>query len=104
MTHKVVFSPEAEAQLVAIFRYIAENASPAIAKRYTDDIVTYCETFSQFPERGVKRHDLRPGMRVAGFRRRIAIALVVETAQVIIAGIFYGGQDWETALSEDKTD
>jgi toxin ParE1/3/4 len=40
-------------------------------------------------------------MRVAGFRRRVAIAFVVEPATVIIAGIFYGGQDYEKALFAD---
>jgi toxin ParE1/3/4 len=101
LTHTVIFSPEAEAQLAGIFRYIAAEASPSIAKQFTDDIVTYCETLSDFPDRGTKRHDLRIGMRVAGFRRRVAIAFVVEPAKVIIAGIFHGGQDYEKALSAD---
>jgi toxin ParE1/3/4 len=101
LTHTVIFSTEAEAQLAGIFRYIAAEASPSIAKRFTDNIVSYCETLSHFPERGAKRHDLRPGMRVAGFRRRVAIAFVMEPATVIIAGIFYGGQDYEKALFAD---
>ncbi len=31
MTYRVVFTPEAEEQLAAIYRYLATEASPAIA-------------------------------------------------------------------------
>jgi plasmid stabilization system protein ParE len=33
--YTLVFSPEAEEQLVALYRYIATAASPEIAERYT---------------------------------------------------------------------
>jgi hypothetical protein len=33
MIYDVVFSPEAEEQLVALFRYIADAASPEVAER-----------------------------------------------------------------------
>jgi plasmid stabilization system protein ParE len=36
MTCKVVFSPEAEEQLVELYHYIANVASRDIAARYTD--------------------------------------------------------------------
>ena len=36
MTCKVVFSPEAEEQLVELYHYIADVASRDIAARYTD--------------------------------------------------------------------
>jgi toxin ParE1/3/4 len=39
----VVYSPEAEAQLVALFEYIAAHASPKVAQDYTDAIVERCE-------------------------------------------------------------
>jgi toxin ParE1/3/4 len=34
-SYRVVFSPEAEAQLVAIYRWIAERATPTIAEGFT---------------------------------------------------------------------
>ena len=40
MRYTVVFTPEAEEQLIARYRYIAQAASPEIAQRYTDAIVT----------------------------------------------------------------
>ena len=39
MTYEVLFAPEAEEDLVELFRYIAGEASPDIARRYTDAIV-----------------------------------------------------------------
>ncbi|TRO85627.1 type II toxin-antitoxin system RelE/ParE family toxin [Glycocaulis profundi] len=101
MRFQVVYAPEAEAQLAALYRYIAREASPVIARRYTDDILDHMETFSTLPHRGTPRDDLRPGLRTTSFRRRVAIAYAVEDRTVTILGIFYGGQDFETLLDED---
>lgn len=51
MIYAVVFTPEAEEQLVALYHYIAEAASPEIAHRYTSAIVTYCEDLRISPQR-----------------------------------------------------
>jgi len=45
MLYRVVFAPEAEEQLLALYRYIARAASPNIAERYTNAIVDYCARF-----------------------------------------------------------
>jgi plasmid stabilization system protein ParE len=52
MSYRVVFSPEAEEQLAALYGYIAAAASPDIAARYTEAIVSYCESLRTFPHRG----------------------------------------------------
>jgi plasmid stabilization system protein ParE len=101
MKHRVVFSPEAEEQLVALYRYIAAAASPGIAERYVNAIVSYCETLDTFPLRGAKRDDIRPGLRITNYKGRTVIAFAVEPGQVSIIGVFYGGQDYATALQED---
>jgi plasmid stabilization system protein ParE len=44
MSYRVVFSPEAEEQLAALYSYIAAAASADIAARYTEAIVSYCES------------------------------------------------------------
>jgi toxin ParE1/3/4 len=97
-----VISPEAEAQLLSIYHYIAGEASPETARRFTDAIVDYCASFESFPHRGSKRDDLRPNLRIVGFRRRVSIALTVGGHRVEIVGIFYGGQDYEAALLPDE--
>jgi plasmid stabilization system protein ParE len=47
--HRVVYAPEAEAQLVALYFHIAAAASPAIAANYTEAIVKQCESLKTFP-------------------------------------------------------
>jgi plasmid stabilization system protein ParE len=99
MSYTVVFTPEAEEQLAELYRFIAGSSSPDIAARYTDGIVTYCEELETLPHRGKLRDDIRPGLRILGHRRRVAIAFTVAEGQVSIIGVFYGGQDYETILS-----
>ena len=104
MSHRVVFSPEAEEQLAAIYHYIAEAASADIATRYTEAIVRCCEGLDTFPHRGLARDDVRPGLRVTNYRKRVVIAYMVDADQVAILGVFYGGQDYETLLQGDSDD
>jgi toxin ParE1/3/4 len=98
MVQTVVFTPEAEEQLGALYRHIAVAASPDVALRYTDAIVAYCEGLQTLPQRGTRRDDIRPGLRVTNYRKRAAIAFSVDGEQVSIIGVFYGGQDYEAAL------
>lgn len=99
MAHRIVFAPEARDQLVLLYRYIAERGSPAVAKSFTDAIVDYCERLADFPRRGTKRDDIRLGLRIVGFRRRVTIAFAVGADTVTILGVFYGGQDYTAGLS-----
>jgi plasmid stabilization system protein ParE len=106
MAYAVVFAPEADDQLEDLYLYIAAQASPNTAERYTAAIVSYCESLSTFPHRGVLRDDIRPGLRITNYKGRTAIAFAVDDAalQVSIIGVFYGGQDYETALGLDLDD
>ena len=53
MNYRVIFSPEVEDQLVALYRSIADAASSDIAAKYTEAIVSYCESLCTFPNRGL---------------------------------------------------
>jgi len=93
-TCTVAFSPEAQDQLAAIYRYIADaSGSPQVAERYTEAIVAYCERLQTFPHRGNQRDDIRRGLRVTHYHKRAVIAFAVDDAHVSIIGVFYGGQD-----------
>ena len=104
MSHRVVFTPEALDQLAALFQYISVAASPVIALRYTEAIVSYCESLSIFPLRGTLREDVRAGLRITHYKKRTVIAFTVQSEHVSIIGVFYGGQDHESRLSEDVDD
>lgn len=104
MKFTVVFSPEAERQLAELYRYIAAAASPGISLHYVNAIIAYCETLEIFPLRGTPRDDIRPGLRITNYKGRTVIAFVVDAGRVSIIGIFYGGQDYATALQDDLED
>jgi toxin ParE1/3/4 len=95
----VVFAPEAEADLIHIYEWIAERAGSRTALRYIERIENYCSRFDLASERGTGRDDVRPGLRVIGFERRLTIAIVVDSDSVTVLRIFYGGVDWESAFS-----
>ena len=99
-----VFTPEALNQLEALYSYIAEAASPLVAQRYTDAIVSYCESLQTFPQRGASRDDIRPGLRVTNYKGRAVIAFDVSDGCVSVIGVFYGGQDYELALHLPDSD
>ena len=101
MTYSVVFSPEASEDLLHIYRYIAKEASPAIAQRFTDGIVNHCERLREFPARSIRRDDIRPGLHITHHKGRVVIALTLEGNQVSIIGLFYGGCDYESLLQLD---
>jgi plasmid stabilization system protein ParE len=99
--YHVVFAPEAQEQVASLYRYIATAASPKIAERYTSAIVAYCEGLQTTPHRGSSRDDIRPGLRITNYKKRTVIAFDVNDEMVSIVGVFYGGQDFETALQSD---
>lgn len=97
---RVDYSRRAVAQLEALYKYIAEDSGPDRAERFVSSITEYCDGFDMFPHRGAKRDDIRPGLRLVGFRRRVTIAFTVNEGSVNILGVFYGGQDYESILQD----
>ena len=96
--YELVFTPEAQQQIAALYAYIALAASPVVAERYTGAIVDYCETLRTSPLRGTKRNDIRPGLRITNYKGRAVIAFTVEHDRVSIIGVYYGGQDYASDL------
>jgi hypothetical protein len=47
------------------------------------------------------RDDIRPGLRVIGCRKWVVIAFAVMGQTVMVLGVYYGGRDYESALSAD---
>ena len=88
----VVFASRAKTDLIELHDWIVERAGAAVATAYLERLEGYCEGFEVAAERGHRRDDVRPGLRIVGFERRIAIAFVVEPEQVIILRLYYGGR------------
>jgi toxin ParE1/3/4 len=96
--YDVTFRPHAEADLFALYDYIAKEAGRAVAGAYIDRIEAACLSLATFPNRGRRRDDIRPGLRMMGFERRVTIVFQVQEDEVVIVRIFYGGQDYEHIL------
>ena len=100
VARNVVFAPEAEDDLLQIYDFIADRANPERAYAYVERISAYCLGFATFPERGVKRDELRPGLRIVGFERRVTIAFHITPALVVIDRILYWGRDVAGPLAD----
>jgi plasmid stabilization system protein ParE len=100
VVHSVGFSPEAQAELLDLYDFISNEAGAARALDYIARIENDCLGFASMPERGTKRDDIRPGLRVAGFEPRVAIAFRLSDHSLTILRIFYGGRDLTGALSD----
>jgi len=98
--YEVVFSPEARDELVGLYRFIADHSGEAAAIGYIERIEAYCRGFAEFPNRGISRDDLLPGLRVVGFERRISLAFHIHSNRVTFDRILYGGRDIEALIGE----
>ncbi len=94
----VEISEEARRDLFALYEWIAEAASPKVALNYIERIEKYCNGFDLAGERGHLREDIRPGLRIVGFEKRVTIAFTVINTRVVILRIFYGGRNWPEEL------
>ena len=94
----VVYAPEAQSDLLALYDHIADGASPVVAFRYVERIDRWLEGFATASERGARRDDIRPGLRIIGFERCLTVAFTVSEDTVVIQRVFYGGQDWAAAM------
>jgi toxin ParE1/3/4 len=101
MHYSVAFAPEAQDQLTELYRFIAHANAPVVAQRYVEAIITYCESLAFSPYRGAPRDDIRPGLCITHYKKRAVIAFAVNAAQVTVLGVFFGGQDYETASQND---
>lgn len=95
---RVDYAPKAAADLEWIYDMVARSRGPEAAARYDGRIRAYCDGLETASERGTLRDDVRPGMRVIGFERRIAVVFVVDGDTVTILRIHYGGADWERTV------
>ncbi|WP_345894238.1 type II toxin-antitoxin system RelE/ParE family toxin [Lichenifustis flavocetrariae] len=69
-----------------------------MALGYIERLEAFCLGFDLASERGHRRDDIRPGLRIIGFEKGITVAFMVDDVQVSILRLFSKGQDWETAL------
>lgn len=94
----VILSPEAEDDLIKLYEWIAERAGPTVAIGYIERIESFCARLDIASERGTTRDDIRAGLRIVGFERRVTVAFTVTGEDVQILRLYYGGRDWEASF------
>lgn len=94
----IIYAAKAGDDLDWIYETIAGASSAVTANGYDQRIRAFCESLDYGSERGSRRDDIRPGLRVIGFERRVTIAFTVELHQVVILRVFYGGANWEDEM------
>jgi plasmid stabilization system protein ParE len=87
--------------LEELYEYVAQASGAGRANALVGSIVDYCDRLAISPYRGTRRDDLRLGLRIVGFRRRVTIAFSVTKESVEILGVFYGGRRFETLLKDE---
>ena len=78
--------------LLEIYDFVADRAGSAVALTYVQRLQAYIDGFTTFPERGTRRDDLRSGLRIVGFERRVTIAFHVEVTAVVVDRVLYAGR------------
>jgi len=102
MTFRVEFTRRADADLHGLFDYLADRFGITSAQRYSEQIEKTCIGLGTMPNRGTERSNLRPGLRIMGFRRRVTIAFRVKGDSVTVLRILYGGRSVELALPPEE--
>jgi toxin ParE1/3/4 len=97
-SREVILSSRATEDLRWIYETIADATGPEVARGYVRRIRAFCDRLSYASERGHRRDDIRAGLRIVGFERRVTIAFSVSEERVEILRILYGGVDWENDL------
>lgn len=94
---EVVVRAAAKEDLRRLARWVAEQASEEVALGYLGRIEAFIEGLDLASERGTARDDIRPGLRIIGFERRLTIAFAVRGSRVLVLRVFRSGRNWTDA-------
>lgn len=102
MAYRVVFSPEAAAELDRLLTWMAPLAGVEAAFGFVEGLRRYCLGLADFPRRGRRRDDLRPELRTLGYRRQALIAFHIADATVVVDHVLYGGRDLAPLFGDEN--
>jgi toxin ParE1/3/4 len=92
--YRVRLMPAAIADIQDLYIYIRDQSSAEVARGYTDRILAFIDGFEAFPECGIQHHEIRPGLRMVGFERRVTVAFVIEGDEVVVLNVLYAGRQF----------
>jgi len=92
---KVDLSGRALNDLREIGDWVEERAGSGIAAAYIQRLEDFFGQIALSPYRGSPRDNVRRGLRIVGFERRIAVAFTISPEQVTIVRVLYGGRQFD---------
>ncbi len=99
MRRRIRYSPEAVAQLDKFEEFLVERAGTAVADRYLDRQLDFCDRLTIEPVAAHHRDDLLPGLRTRVFEKsRVICFLLVGDSDLHVLGIYGTSEDWERQL------
>ena len=104
MNYVVGFSEDAEQDLLELLDYLVPRGGDRVARRYVDRLIDYCLSFETFPQRGLLRDDVSPGLRLVGYHRKATIVFRLTGEAVTILRIYHGGRNVDLADFSDTVD
>ena len=102
MAYSVVFTPEARAQLIALFRYIEIDASLRSHNGSPMRSSTTASAFENCPRVRFAATIYAEAFTSPTIAAAWSIAFAVEGSEVWIIGVFYAGQDYEAILQSES--
>jgi toxin ParE1/3/4 len=94
----VDWSPEAEQDLLAIWNYVAREASPDVADEQLRSLDRACEALAQWPHSGRARDELFRGVRSIAVEAYVVFYRVEDSA-IEIVRILHGRRDVDAIFS-----
>jgi toxin ParE1/3/4 len=94
----VLWSPEAEEDMLEIWSYVAHEASPAFADRQLREIYERCATLESWPNAGRPRDELRTGIRSFPMASYVIFYEIAEK-NIWIVRVLHGNRDIETIFA-----
>ena len=100
---RLLLRQSAREDLAGIAQYIYEQSgNKAVAAGYVRRIREWCTHLLVFPEAGRPRDDLRPGVRILAFEKRVVIAYaILPSGDIEIGRFFYGGRNYEAIIRRE---
>ena len=90
----VTLTPQALDDLDELIEWMGQRVGAEAALAYAARLEDYCAGLAFASERGQRLRGLRPGVRMIGFGRRVAVLFAVSDNEVTILRLHYGGRNW----------
>lgn len=93
MKREIILTADARDDITDLYDFIANRDGAQRAIAYVERFQAWLAELAHFPERGMNRNDLFPGLRLLAYRRQLTVAIQVQTERVFVLRVAYRGRD-----------